>query len=99
VALVVLATAVVGCWGFATPDSAFTVVNRTTVPVVVEDDGSVSVVAACSERTLDWHNTWGVAIGDKLRSDACMAGVLIARRAGGDEVARRDGQVCLPASG
>jgi hypothetical protein len=35
------------------------VVNRTTAPVVVADHGSVSVVAACSERTLGWHGSWG----------------------------------------
>lgn len=51
------AAAVAGC--FPTGDSAFTVINRTTVPIVVVDWKSVSVVAACSERTIAWHGTWG----------------------------------------
>jgi hypothetical protein len=58
-ALFVLGTTVLGCYGFPQAQDAFTVVNRTTVPVVVADGGSVSVVAACSERTLGWHGTWG----------------------------------------
>ena len=37
-----------------------------------------------------------VAIADKFRGDVCMSGVLIARTAKGDEVARRDEPVCLP---
>lgn len=49
------ALSVAGCWG----ESAFTVTNRTTTPVVVVDWKSVSVVAACSERTIGWHGTWG----------------------------------------
>ena len=58
-ALLVVAASVVGCYGVPPAHDAFTVVNRTTVPVVVADGGSVSIVAACSERTLGWHGTWG----------------------------------------
>jgi hypothetical protein len=58
-ALVLVALAVAACWGIFQPDNAFTIVNRTTVPVVVEDDGSVSVVQPCAQRTLGWAGTWG----------------------------------------
>ena len=58
--IAVLGTTIAGCsYGFPPAHDAFTVVNRTTVPVVVADHGSVSVVAACSERTLAWHGSWG----------------------------------------
>lgn len=58
-ALVPVALSVAACWGIVQPDNAFTIVNRTTVPVVVEDGGSVSVVQPCSQRTLGWAGTWG----------------------------------------
>jgi len=36
-----------------------TYVNRTTVPIAVVDRESRSIVAACTQRTLGWSNTWG----------------------------------------
>lgn len=45
-------------------------------------------------RDLDAHSS--VAITDKFRGDICMSGLLIARDNEGTEVARRDGDICLP---
>ena len=68
-----------------------------------DTDAVVSVVFVSSDapgeessiyRSLGPHDS--VAIGEKFRGDVCMSGVLIARTDGGDEVARRDGPVCLP---
>ena len=39
--------------------SELTFVNRTTVPIAVVDGGSRSIVAACSNRSIQLHNTWG----------------------------------------
>ena len=37
-----------------------------------------------------------VAITDKFRGDTCMSGPLIARDNSGNEVAKREGDICLP---
>lgn len=59
-AYLALGTSVLGCYGLFPADNAYTIVNRTTVPVVLVDKESVSVVAACSERTLGYSEaTWG----------------------------------------
>ena len=68
-----------------------------------ETDAAVDVVFLSADapgeeeaiyRGLDRHSS--VAIGDKFRGGACTAGVLIARREDGHEVARRKGLVCVP---
>jgi hypothetical protein len=60
-ALPILALAVVAC-AFL-PDgletSTMVIVNKTTVPVSAEDDGSRRIVDPCSERTIEYHGTWG----------------------------------------
>jgi hypothetical protein len=35
------------------------IVNKTTVPVSAEDSGSRRIVDPCSERTIEYHGTWG----------------------------------------
>jgi hypothetical protein len=35
------------------------IVNRTTAPVSAEDRGSRRIIEACSERTVEYHGTWG----------------------------------------
>lgn len=37
-----------------------------------------------------------VAITDTFREDTCMSGLLIARDNSGNEVAKREGDICLP---
>ena len=39
--------------------STMVIVNKTTVPVSVEDSGSRRIVDACTERTIEYHGTWG----------------------------------------
>jgi hypothetical protein len=50
---------VAGCFG---DSGTLVVLNRTTVPVVLEQFGypvSTLVVDACSERRIAWNNVWG----------------------------------------
>ena len=60
-ALSVLALAVVACSYFpgGAETSTIVIVNKTTVPVSAEDRGSRRIVDPCSERTLEYHGTWG----------------------------------------
>jgi len=39
--------------------STTVIVNKTTVPVSAEDSGSRRIVGPCSERTIEYHGTWG----------------------------------------
>lgn len=39
--------------------STIVIVNKTTVPVSAEDGGSRRIVDPCSERTIEYHGTWG----------------------------------------
>ena len=60
-ALVGLAVAVVACSYLpgGPETSTITIVNKTTVPVSAEDSGSRRIIAPCSERTIEYHGTWG----------------------------------------
>jgi hypothetical protein len=60
-ALTLLALAVAACAGFpGFPETSTTlIVNKTTVPVSAEDSGSRRIVDPCSERTIEYHGTWG----------------------------------------
>jgi hypothetical protein len=56
---VVAAVAVAGCQG---DTGTLVVLNRTSVPIVLEQFGytdSTLVVGACSERTIIWNRVWG----------------------------------------
>jgi hypothetical protein len=61
VALALQAFALAACAGFAgLPETSTTlIVNKTAVPVSAEDNGSRRIVDPCSERTLEYHGTWG----------------------------------------
>lgn len=39
--------------------STLRIVNKTTVPVSLEDRGSRRIIEPCSERTIEYHGTWG----------------------------------------
>ncbi len=39
--------------------STMVIVNKTTIPVSAEDGGSRRIVDPCSERTIEYHGTWG----------------------------------------
>lgn len=97
VVLVGMTAILMGCHliGSERDNVAFRLTNNTDAVV---DVVFVSADAPGEEssiyRSLGPHNS--VAVGDKFRGDTCMSGVLIARTEGGDEVARRDGPVCLP---
>ena len=56
-----LALAIGGCAQLlGLPETSTTlIVNRTTVPVSAEDSGSRRIVEPCSERTIEYHGTWG----------------------------------------
>ena len=42
------------------PETSTTrIVNKTTVPVSAEDSGSRRIIDPCSERTIEYHGTWG----------------------------------------
>jgi hypothetical protein len=60
-ALPLLALVLAGCHGFLNlPEtSTMVIVNKTTVPVSAEDGGSRRIVGPCSERTIEYHGTWG----------------------------------------
>ena len=49
------------CHGFLNlPEtSTMVIVNKTTVPVSAEDSGSRRIIGPCSERTIEYHGTWG----------------------------------------
>jgi hypothetical protein len=49
------------CAGFpGFPETSTTLIaNKTTVPVSAEDSGSRRIVDPCSERTIEYHGTWG----------------------------------------
>ena len=59
--LAVVALAIGACAGFpGFPETSTTlIVNNTTVPVSAEDTGSRRIVDPCSERTIEYHGTWG----------------------------------------
>jgi hypothetical protein len=59
--LAVVALAMGGCAGLpGFPETSTTlIVNNTTVPVSAEDSGSRRIVDPCSERTIEYHGTWG----------------------------------------
>jgi hypothetical protein len=61
VAVALLAFALGACAGFpGLPETSTTlIVNKTTVPVSAEDSGSRRIVDPCSERTIEYHGTWG----------------------------------------
>lgn len=52
------------------------ILNKTTVPVSAEDSGSRRIVDPCSERTIEYHGTWGgdpgstKPVAEPLPSDA-----------------------------
>jgi len=56
--------------------STIVIVNKTTVPVSAEDGGSRRIVGPCSERTIEYHGTWGgdpetaQPVAEPLPSDA-----------------------------
>jgi hypothetical protein len=60
-ALQLLALVLAGCHGFlGFPEtSTIVIVNKTTVPVSAEDSDSRRIVDGCSERTIEYHGTWG----------------------------------------
>lgn len=59
--LPVLALVVVACAYLpgGAETSTMVIVNKTTVPVSAEDSGSRRIVGPCSERTIEYHGTWG----------------------------------------
>jgi hypothetical protein len=60
-AFLLLALVVVAFWYLSVGpgNSTIVIVNRTTVPVSAEDSGSRRIVGPCSERTIEYHGTWG----------------------------------------
>jgi hypothetical protein len=56
--------------------STIVIVTKTTVPVSAEDSGSRRIVAPCSERTIEYHGSWGgdpesgQPVAEPLPSDA-----------------------------
>ena len=60
-ALAHLAFALGACAGFpGFPETSTTlIVNKTIVPISAEDGGSRRIVDPCSERTIEYHGTWG----------------------------------------
>jgi hypothetical protein len=61
VAALAVPLALGACAGFpGFPEtSTMVIVNKTTVPVSAEDGGSRRIVVPCSERTIEYHGTWG----------------------------------------
>ena len=62
IALIALLAVVLGACHFfpGGPDtSTMLIVNKTTVPVSAEDGDSRRIVDPCSERTIEYHGTWG----------------------------------------
>jgi hypothetical protein len=59
--LAAVALAMAGCAGFpGFPETSTTlIVNNTTIPVSAEDRGTRRIVDPCSERTIEYHGTWG----------------------------------------
>jgi hypothetical protein len=60
-ALATLALMACACAGFpGFPATSTTlIVNRTTIPVSAQDRGSTRTIGPCSERTIEYHGTWG----------------------------------------
>jgi hypothetical protein len=60
-ALPLLALVLAACHGFLgfRETSTMVIVNKTTVPVSAVDSGSRRIVDPCSERTIEYHGTWG----------------------------------------
>jgi hypothetical protein len=59
VILMTLAAAACSLFPGGRETSTMVIVNKTTVPVSAEDTGSRRIVGPCSERTIEYHGTWG----------------------------------------
>ena len=75
---VLVAVAVAACYLLpgGAETSTMRIVNKKTVPVSAEDSGSRRIVEPCSERTIEYHGTWGgdpesgQPVAEPLPSDA-----------------------------